>query len=237
MEEGNAHRRVGVITGLQSELRCLNVHPMTARAPVLCAGASSERAASAARELIRARCEALVSFGVAGGLVDTVRPGDVVLADSVMGTDGSRVLTCDRWRARALDAVGAGLSLTTGLIFSADQAIASASEKGAIAQATGAIAVDMESYAIANTARQFGVPFLVVRAVADPSIQSIPRWLTTTIDEQGHPKIASVLAGLMRHPSDVLSLVSLAVDSAKGHSALRRFVFRVGPLFGFAGGG
>ncbi|MCP5364558.1 MAG: hypothetical protein H6905_04915 [Hyphomicrobiales bacterium] len=238
MEKGNSRCRVGVITGLQSEVRCLNLTPMTAWPSVRCAGASAERAAGAARELINSQCcEGLVSFGLAGGLVATVQPGDIVLADSIMGPDGTEIPTCDRWRAHVFDAAGDDISLISGLVFSTEHAITAAEDKAALAEATGAIAVDMESYAIASTARQFGVPFLVVRAVADPSVRTIPRWITSTIDERGQPKIASVLVGLMRHPSDVVSLALLAGDSAKGHKALRRFVFRIGPFFGFAGSG
>lgn len=237
MEKGNSRCRVGVITGLQSEVRCLNLTPMTAWPSVRCAGASAERAAGAAQDLIEAECEALVSFGLAGGLVAMLHPGDLILADRVTGPGGREIPTSEPWRAHVFDAAGDHIALTSGLIFSAEQAITAAADKAALAEATGAIAVDMESYAIASTARQFGVPFLVVRAVADPSVRTLPRWITSTIDDRGQPNIASILAGVISHPSEILSLIFLAGDSAKGHRALRRFVFRIGPFFGFDGCG
>ncbi len=44
----------------------------------------------------------------------------------------------------------------------------------------------MESHAVAAVATERGLPFLVVRVVADPHDQEIPSWMPGLIDDSGH---------------------------------------------------
>src|SRR3546814_14779668 len=105
--------RLGIVTGLASE--AVVVTALAGRdAPsvrVVCAGASSERAAALARDLVDAGVEALLSFGLAGALAPELDCGEIILAEAVRGPQGE-VFSCDAgWRgALAAGFDGAGLA-------------------------------------------------------------------------------------------------------------------------------
>src|SRR5512135_2689308 len=82
-----------------AEARCLGTAGLP-DALVYCSGASPIRAAAGAAALIAQGATVLVSFGLAGGLDPALRPGDLMLADSVILPDGGRIETDRTWRAR-----------------------------------------------------------------------------------------------------------------------------------------
>jgi nucleoside phosphorylase len=96
----------------------------------------------------------LVSFGLAGALVPGLEPGTVVSATRVVD-EGGAVL----WEGEPLPVPGA----VEGVLCAASRVVDDAGERAGLASRTGAIAVDMESGALAASGRLAGV----VRAVSD----------------------------------------------------------------------
>ena len=86
--------------------------------------------------------------------------------------------------------------------------------------------------AVAAAAEEAGVPFLVIRAVADPVGQAIPDWVLGNITEAGDPRYGAILAGLLKNPWDLPTLIGLAGDNGKAITALRRVAGHLGPSFG-----
>ncbi|NQV84490.1 MAG: nucleoside phosphorylase [Rhodospirillales bacterium] len=226
--------RLGVITGLASEVACLDVFALDKRPVVRCAGANSERAGELARELIDAGCGALLSFGTAGGLTPDQRPGGVIIASMVVAPGGRELKTSKAWLDRVEKVVGDGDGATIGVMAGAASGVATPLAKAELGHTTNAIAVDMESHAIAAVAEDAGVEFLVIRAVADPIERSIPGWVLGNISDQGVPRYGVILAGLAAHPWDLPALLRLRRDSELAHTALRGVAGRLGPLFGLA---
>jgi hypothetical protein len=89
----------------------------------------------------------------------------------------------------------------------------------------------MESQAVGARCTASNTPFLVVRVIADPFDQSIPSWLTGCIGVDGRPELSTLLAGLIRHPSDTPRLIGLARRSRQALGALRRVALLAGPFF------
>jgi adenosylhomocysteine nucleosidase len=85
----------------------------------------------------------------------------------------------------------------------------SPSEKAALFKEYGAIAVDMESAAVARAALDAKVPFAAIRAVTDPAQMKIPPTVIESIDEFGRFRPLHLLQSLVRHPGDLLLLVRL----------------------------
>ncbi len=225
-------RRLGVITGIAREANCLAVFAADQRPAVRCSGASSARAETQARELIAAGCDALLSFGIAGGLRPDLGPGAVVIADAVVMPDGRRLATSAPWCAALSAAVGDDVAVVAGAVAGSDRLVGEVAAKRALATKTGAAAVDMESHAVAMVAAEAGVPMLAVRAVADAAGRRLPRWLTTCVAADGSRRWGAIAAGIFRHPWDVPPLLSLSRDSDKALTALSRVAGRAGPLFG-----
>src|SRR5262249_15061536 len=123
---GAPPRRVGVIVGLPQEAAILKRALGKATPPIVCSGATSAGGGRAAAELVGAGADALLSFGFAGGLDPSLRPGDLIVGAGVVTADGKIHATDDALSQRlcvALDAATGGWSAS--LVAHADQVIAS----------------------------------------------------------------------------------------------------------------
>jgi 4-hydroxy-3-methylbut-2-en-1-yl diphosphate reductase len=130
-------------------------------------GMGVERSRAAAPRLGETPGDALLVLGFCGGLDESSRPGEVVVADEVWaaadeGHDDRRI-ACEGAGALAAAVAGMGLRVRSGPIVSVAR-IAVGERRAQLRQA-GALAVDMESAWLAAGAA--GRPFGVVRVVLD----------------------------------------------------------------------
>jgi adenosylhomocysteine nucleosidase len=107
-------------------------------------------------------------------------------------------------------------------IVGVDAAVATAAGKRALSFATGAAAVDMESAIVARAAQRHGLPFVVIRVIADPAHRPLPSAALVAMREDGEIDLAAVFRAVMRDPSQLPALVRLGQDSKKAFSALVR---------------
>jgi adenosylhomocysteine nucleosidase len=197
-----------------------------------CFGVGPHAAEKAAAELLEEGCAALLSFGIAGGLDYRLRPGSLVLAEAVVTERDECFATDPAWRGR-LHACARSGSVCLGRLLGSDRPLLSTSAKQEVASRLAAVAVDMESQAIGRMARQAGVPFMAVRAVADPAERGIPEWLAGAIDMRGKPRLSVVAKGALAHPRDVRRLLTLARDQRAALQALRGVALDAGPSLAF----
>ncbi|HET8588218.1 MAG TPA: 4-hydroxy-3-methylbut-2-enyl diphosphate reductase [Nakamurella sp.] len=132
------------------------------RERVLRTGSGPTRAARAADGAAVRSADAVLVAGIAGGLDPSLRPGDVVVADRVIGPDGAET-TCGSARMLAARLRADGLPARVGAVVSSDRLV-SGPRRAELAR-SGAVAVDMESAALVATDR----PTAVVRVIADPA--------------------------------------------------------------------
>ncbi len=214
---------VAAIVGMKSEAALL-----PAGIPVACAGGVTARAEALARDFIAGGAQALVSIGIAGGLDPSLRPGDIVIGSGVE-TEGG-VIGCDLpWRDRLLAALPGARS---GLVFGSAVAAATVAHKQALFQRRGALVVDMESGAVAKAAAAAGLPFAVIRAVADPAGRALPASAMAGLDAEGNARPGAVMLGLLRRPRDLPGLIRVGLDSGRALSALGDALKVVGPTLG-----
>ena len=136
---------------------------------------------------------ALLFTGVAGGLGDGVRVGDIVVATTLLQHDMNAEPLFPRWEvpltgrarfdadaawtmrlaraSRTLTATGAhaaAAALHQGLVASGDRFVATRAESDALRTLLpDALAVEMEGAAVAQVCHDFGRPFAVVRTISD----------------------------------------------------------------------
>jgi adenosylhomocysteine nucleosidase len=236
-------RRVGVLTGLAMEARCLRGTGLL----VACSGARPERGRAEVRRLLDEGVVGLVSFGLAGGLDPALRPGALVLADAVVLPDGRRLRVDAAWRARLAEALGAGhlpprplgsapegrLSPTRGegiSVAGSGRLLVTAEEKRALREESGAVAVDMESHIVAEAAATAGLPFVVVRAISDPAGRALPPAALALVHPEGGIRLRA-LGKLLARPRELGGLVRLGLETRAALKALRR----AAPLLGRLG--
>jgi hopanoid-associated phosphorylase len=170
----------------------------------------------------------LISIGVAGGLSPELRPGDVVVASSVI-TAGRMSQTCRDWSRSILNVVPDAYHRP---VFASDATITSVLEKKALWNATGAAAVDMESGLTAEIAAQYGLPFAVLRVVLDPAHRAIPPSALAGARDDGETDPWAVVKALATRPGDLPGLLRLANDTRRASQALLRSRQALGPFLG-----
>jgi adenosylhomocysteine nucleosidase len=224
--------RLGVITGLARESACLDVFPKDKRPYVRCAGAQSMRAGILAQTFVNEGCKGLLSFGMAGGLRDGLMPGNIIVPPVVFGPKGQVYETSELWLNSLCSNISSDDFLTIAPMVGAEEVIFNPETKKKLGISSKAVAVDMESHIVGAIAEKARIPFMVIRAVADPVGCSIPNWVFGNISEHGRPHYGALLAGLATHPWDFNKLLLLNHYSNLALRSLRSVANRLGPSFG-----
>ena len=221
--------RVGVVTALQTEADCLR-HLAEGRGPLIhVSGGSALRARAGAEGLREKGVIGLVSFGLAIGLAPVLRPGDVVVADSVVLPSGRSIATEPAWRAALLQRLGdGGLKVRVARIAGSDELPASATAKRRAFQATFAAALDTDSHAVAEVAAAAGLPLLVVRAVAEPADEMRPAIAAAANGADGQPRSLAVVGHLAKRPWEIRAAWRFSKNGRLALEALRR-IASIGP--------
>ena len=178
-------------------------------------------------------CAGLLSFGMAGGLDPGLDPGAVVVPDAVIAPGGGRFEADKAWRERLRAALRQTMEVSAAPLVGSDTLVPAPEAKRSLNRDTDAVAVDMESHAVALAAHDGGVPFLALRVIADPAARAVPEWILRGVDAGGAPRPGRLLAGLLFRPWDVGVIIGLAGDSKKALRVLSRVALLAGPRFGF----
>jgi adenosylhomocysteine nucleosidase len=169
-------------------------------------------------ETVAERTDCLVSFGIAGGLAPELKAGTVIVSGQVvseLGRWGVGPHYCARLRelARAIGAV-------EGATFGSSSILATKTEKSRVWKATGALAVDLESDIVARVATSLGIPFIVLRTIADTARRDLPPAALIPLATDGTPHFRRVVGALLRRPFQLPDLASLAQETRTALSAL-----------------
>jgi hypothetical protein len=95
------------------------------------------------------------------------------------------------------------------------------SAKRALGADTDAVAVDMESHVAARVAAAHGLPFVAIRAIADPVHRALPDAARGAVAPGGRTDVRAVMRSLAREPRQVVGLMRLGIDARRAQSALR----------------
>ncbi len=222
---------LGIVCGLKSEARALGDLAGHERIRIAISGASAERADAHASRLTAEGARALLSFGVSGGLNPDMTPGQLILATQT-SWGGGAAHPADQALLSALEteAREAGLDAVAGPIAGSDTIIATAADKHRLYTETQALAVDMESHAVARVARDAGLPSIAIRAVADPHDRAIPPSAANGVAPDGSVRPLRVIAAALLRPGDFPHLMEVGRDSARATESLRRSARHLVPL-------
>jgi adenosylhomocysteine nucleosidase len=196
----------------------------------VCCGRGAQLAVALATA-IGPGCSGIISFGIAGGLDPKLLTGTCIVASSVIGANGVRIAlpTNERWSQILLqsrsDAVHAP-------VLGIDAPVTEPKNKLRLFRQTGAAAVDMESHIAASIADSHGLPFAVLRVVADPGRQHVPQAALCGMRADGSLDAMAVLRALWRQPGDIVSMPSVARNVWVARAALTRVRHGLGRGFG-----
>ena len=215
--------RLGVITGTRREASCLRSLLPSDQIDVACSGADASCARELAEKALAAGCTALLSFGVAGGLDPALVSGTLVLVEAVIGPDGGKFSTDQLWRsAIAEDLSAADIDFVVGVGVGVDEAIFRPGPKQLLFEGTKALCVDTESHSVMQVARERGVPWLVIRAIADSAKDTLPEVALAAIDAGGDIRYGALAARLSSQPSEIIDLIRMWRISRRAFYGLGR---------------
>lgn len=157
---------------------------------VIHTGMGLEAAAKATAMLLaNSRPSWVLSGGFAGALDPRLRLGDVILAENLSSPELIARFPGNGHR---------------GKFVSRPRPAELVEEKAALFRETGALAVDMETEAIAAACRNVGVPLLCMRAISDTANEPLPAPLAEWFDlARQRPRPRRLLAYLCRRPSAI----------------------------------
>jgi adenosylhomocysteine nucleosidase len=204
--------RWGAVTGLAAEARILERRSI----PAIATSGDETAIWAATARLIAAGVDGLLSFGVAGALAPGLAPGTLLLPARILDE------TRRAWPTDAHLFSSRTTVLQTGDLLGCAAPVATVEEKAALHRRTGAVAVDLESHVVAAAALRANLPFLVLRAVADPADADLPPAALVGLDAAGRTALRPVLASLARDPGQLWRLVALARDTRRALLALER---------------
>ncbi len=202
--------KIGVVTGLRQEIKCLPVNKKDYNFQVMVSGANSDHAEDVAETLIKEGCDALLSYGFSGGLDPKLDPGDLIIADKVFSENGHVFFTNKEWREKILDFQPVGKAVYVGSVVGLDYILQSAYQKTEAYTKYSALAVDMESHRIGLVAKNYNIPFLVIRTILDSANMAIPRSIINVIDCNGNTNYLSIILNIIKNPNHILELRTLA---------------------------
>jgi adenosylhomocysteine nucleosidase len=200
--------KIGFVTGLAAEASLLRHSGFL----VEVGGGMPDGAYRAADTLAEQGALALVSFGLAGGLRPALKPGTVLVPPAV--AEGPRIYPCD-------EALMAFLGGATGQpIMAGTKIAATAHDKAALFRRSRADAIDLESGAVARAASARGLPFAVLRAVADPAARDLPIAALIPLKPGGEIDLSRILPSVLANPAQIPGLIAVGRDAGRARAAL-----------------
>ena len=158
----------------------------------------------------------LISTGFAGGLDPRLATGDLLLATN---------FTAPKLLARSRGLRAADARAFFGALTSQPHPAETVAEKSALARATGALGVDMETASIAAACARAGVPLLAVRAISDSALEPLPVPFAEWFDLAAQrPRPLALVRYLARHPARIGPFVRFVRGLTPARRAFTRFV-------------
>ncbi len=216
--------KIGIICGLKSEAKAVRTAISDERIDIVISGANAERAELLATALCqstqqREAVSMVISVGVSGGLLPAYQAGDLVIGKEVITETGENFpcdMKCLDFMQRSHKAAG----ISPSIIYGSDEVILSAEHKQTIYQETGAKSVDMESHGAARAAARAGIPFLAIRAIADPADRALPEAALNAVKPDGGTRVLSTLVKAAQNPIQFSELMQLGADSKEALKTL-----------------
>ena len=160
----------------------------------------------------------VLSCGYSGGIRESMRVGDIVMADAIADTHGNELKVDLTMSAEGQKRLHVGRFVTT------DQMIRLVDDKRKLAEKYDAIAVDMESLAVAQVCKENGTRFLGVRVVSDDMSQDLPKEIVSVIGDSGSFRVGATLGAMFKRFGSVKDMWKLREQTNIASQALAKFL-------------
>jgi len=219
---------LGIVVSLSRELKSLtrqtipvgDWRAITDNTLVTLSGIGAERAYAAGALLVSQGATALLSWGCAAALDDRVSPGCLILPERIIGANGEIHRVSTEWHRRLYQALESKHPVRTEALVESDVVVKTSAEKRALAKRTQAAATDMESAAQARLAKDYGLPFIAIRAIIDTPSTDIPENVLEALDPEGNINLWKLLSSTV--PADWIKIVQLGIQFNAAQRTLKK---------------
>lgn len=187
------------------------------------AGAGLQAAARATEALIAGHRPAwVISAGFAGGLSRELKRFDIVIANSIVDEAGNR-LTLNL--KGDLSPLAQQFHVHIGPLACVDRVLQSPDEKRLLGEASQALAVDMESYAVADVCRQRQVQFLAIRVISDPWDEQLPGDIERLVRQKTNfSRLGAAVGAVWQRPGSLKDMYQLRENSLVASDRLAKLL-------------
>ena len=161
----------------------------------------------------------LMSFGVSGALETYTKAGDVVVAVAAYKDPTDIFFADGAWSRRLVANLAGHVRFSLDRFGYSSRVVATAEAKTALRK-TGAGAVDMETWVVAQAARRHGLPWVAVRAISDTSTEDLPPAALAAMTPSGHIDLGAVIQSISVDPAQLPALLRLQSNSYSAFDAL-----------------
>lgn len=231
----------GIVVALPEELATLTSKKIdkgrcfyiTDKLLVVYSGAGHVNAKSASELLVAKGANRLISWGCAAALSESLKPGDLILADELIDAGNVVMATSADWLAYAKNSLAKFVVIQSGRLAESTSIVSSSKEKKQLHAITGAIALDMESVAVARVAKQHTLHFLIIRVIADPVNMNLPRAINYSLNDQGEMVLRKLLLFLFLHPAELPGLIKLGLHFNAAKKTLKSIAVHLDKVIDF----
>ena len=190
---------------------------------VILSGVGRDAAARATDALIAGHHPRLViSAGFAGGLNESLKRGDFLLPDRLLDLRGQSL---DLDSSPALQTIANRSDVHVGPLLTADRIISSSQEKCSLGEKYSALAVDLETIAVATICRREQTPFVAVRIISDAIDDELPPDLDHLLKQQSMMgRLGAAAGAIFRRPSSLKEMWKLKERAIAQADRLAKFL-------------
>lgn len=193
---------------------------------VVISGPGRAAAASATEAFLQAyRPQWLISAGFAGGLHEDLPRQHLLVAEMIGDLDG-RWLPVDlrRFPPKLLDLE----PVHVGKLLTVDRIIRHEQEKRLLGVSHKALAVDMESLAVAEVCRRRETPFLAVRVISDAVDDELPADVDRLLQQKSKVgRLGAAFGAILNRPGSLKDMFQLQQAALAAGTRLAKYLTRV----------
>lgn len=229
---------LGIVVALPEELPTLalkKIPPSVLNSVlVICSGAGAENARKAAETLVLQGATHLMSWGCAAALSPELKSGDLTLASTLLDANHVQINLDSDWHKNVKTLLANYLPIHSGALLESKDIVSLSSDKKQLHKKTQAIVLDMESVAVAKVAQEKNLPFLAIRAIADPVTMDLPKAVNVAMSDKGKVLISPLLKYLLLHPSELAGLIKLGLHFSAAKKTLKHVATQLDTIIEFS---
>lgn len=236
-EVDKSHADIGLVCALHMEVqqfldRCEHVKKYTGgsyvfrggfldqvKVAVVQTGVGFARARAATQALVDAHSPPwILSVGFSGALDPKMKVGDIVVGTSVSDLHGQELKNDVQFPEDPEH------GLYVGKLINTDEIVRTVEEKLRLAEQHAALAVDLESLAVAQVCQAEKKGFMAIRAISDDCSADLPPEVLSILGETGAVRAGAAIGAVFKRPESIKEMWKMRGDASRAATRLGSFL-------------